>query len=137
MSNAISKDILRSEKFSPEDIPYLVCVPDGEIKEKESQSIVEVKCPFKCRDQPFESFVNNDAYFCLEQRPDGTLTLKKDHNYHYQVQGMLNMMKVEHCYFAVWSPQQFHWEIVTRDERFWNMEMLPVLQQFYRYFIVI
>ena len=46
---------------------------------------------------------------------------------------MLNMMEVDTCYFAVWSPAQLHVERVARDAELWCGVMMPTLLQFYRY----
>ena len=49
------------------------------------------------------------------------------------MQGMLNMMEVDTCYFAVWTPAQLHVERVARDTELWSGVMVPALLQFYRY----
>ena len=54
-----------------------------------------------------------------------------------QVQGMLNMMEVDTCYFAVWTPAQLHVERVARDAELWSGVMVPALLQFYRYMVTI
>ena len=54
-----------------------------------------------------------------------------------QVQGMLNMMEVDTCYFAMWSPAQLHVERVARDTELWSEVMMPALLQFYRYTVTI
>ena len=54
-----------------------------------------------------------------------------------QVQGMLNMMEVDTCYFAVWSLAQLHVERVARDTELWSEVMMPALLQFYRYMVTI
>ena len=54
-----------------------------------------------------------------------------------QVQGMLNMMEVDTCYFAVWSPAQLHVERVARDTELWSGVMVPALLQFFRYTVTL
>ena len=54
-----------------------------------------------------------------------------------QVQGMLNMMEVDTCYFAVWTPAQLHVERVARDTELWFGVMMPALLQFYRYTVTL
>ena len=54
-----------------------------------------------------------------------------------QVQGMLNMMEVDTCYFAVWTPAQLHVERVARDTELWSGVMVPALLQFYRYTVTL
>ena len=50
---------------------------------------------------------------------------------------MLNMMEVDTCYFAVWTPAQLHVERVARDSELWSGVMMPALLQFYRYTVTI
>ena len=115
----------------------LVCIPDGIARQRSrdggnTMGIVEVKCPYICRDKTFHDAVNYDRNFCLEYNNHGELQLKRDHFYYYQVQGMLNMMHYSRCYFAVWTPTQFHWEKIYRDRELWNFDMFPKLYDFYR-----
>ena len=91
-----------------------------------------LKCPYICREMTFHDAVNYDRNFCLEYNNYGELQLKRDHFYYYQVQGMLNMMRYERCYFAVWTPTQFYWEKINRDRELWNFDMFPKLYDFYR-----
>ena len=42
------------------------------------------------------------------------------------------MMNVDICYYAVWSPTQFHYEIIHRDNQFWEEVMFPKLLDFFR-----
>ena len=53
------------------------------------------------------------------------------------MQGMLNMMEVDTCYFAVWTPAQLHVERVARDTELWSGVMMPALLQFYRYTVTL
>ena len=50
---------------------------------------------------------------------------------------MLNMMEVDTCYFAVWTPAQLHVERVARDAELWCGVMMPTLLQFYRYTVTL
>ena len=130
----LSKDcnisILEAKKVVPKSFKWLVCIPDGITEEKDT--IVEVKCPFKCLNESLENVAEIDENFCLEITGDGELSLRKDHDYFYQVQGMLNIMEVDVCYFAVWTPSQFHHEVIHRDTQLWDEIMFPKLLDFYR-----
>jgi len=121
------------KKIVDKEHKFLVCIPDGLIG---TDQLVEIKCPYKCLRNSMESLAENDAEFCLGLTPTGELRLKRDHNYFYQVQGELNMSQRETCYFVVWSPEQFHCEIVHRDGQFWEREMFPWLLEFYRVHIL-
>lgn len=130
--------IEKPKKVVPKQYKWLVCIPDGLVVEKDksgSTSIVEVKCPHKCKDAKLGDVAKSDDVFFLELH-NGKLRLKKDHDYYYQIQGMLNMMSLKICYFGVWTPTEFHSEIVTRDKNLWNSSMFPELLEFYRIFIL-
>ena len=62
----------------------------------------------------------------------GRLELKLGHDYYYQIQGMLHIMNVDVCHFGVWTPSQFHHQLVTRNTKLWDNEMFPKLLTFYR-----
>ena len=133
-----SLKIFPAKKYIPRKHKWLVCKPDGVAKQLcrngryRARGIVEVKCPHSCRNKSFQEVMQTHRYFCLEYNKNGKLQLKKDHYYYYQVQGMLNMMEYSRCYFAVWSRTEFHWEIIYRDRRLWNLNMFPKLYNFYR-----
>ena len=54
-------------------------------------------------------------------------------SYYLQVQGELNISGREVCYFVVWSPSEFHYQVIHRDQHFWDVHMYPWLLDFYRY----
>ena len=110
--------------------PFLVTIPDGLIEEGK---IVEIKCPYKCSKETMESLARSDEHFCLKITDNGRLKLKEDHDFYYQVQGELNICKRELCYFVVWSPTEFHYQVIQRDQHFWDVHMFPWLLDFHRY----
>jgi len=52
------------------------------------------------------------------------------------VQGELNISRREVCYFVVWSPSEFHYQVIHRDQHFWDVHMYPWLLDFYRKYIL-
>jgi len=88
--------------------------------ETDPNGILEIKCPFKYQDvDPREAAVNKD--FCCELIGD-TLTLKRNHNYHYQIQGQMAISSRKWCDFVAYT--------ITFDESYW-MTMLLKLKAFY------
>lgn len=128
LETALGVSIVEGKKVVPRGQRWLVCIPDGLVED----SIVEVKCPYKCRENSFESLAETDQNFCLKVQSSGELGLSQDHDYYYQVQGMLNMMDRQFCYFAVWSPSQFHYEVIEQDKQLWQTLIFPKLLEFYR-----
>ena len=130
LGEVLGLTILEAKKVVPPAQSWLVCIPDGLLEEDDS--IVEVKCPYKCRDNTFQALAETDQNFCLQVVEGGGLELDQDHDYYYQVQGMLNMVDRQNCYFAVWSPTQFHYQVIHQDKQFWENIILPKLLEFYR-----
>jgi len=105
---------------------YLAATPDGTVGE---DSLVEVKCPMKCKDSSIAELASTDSTFCLEHYGDG-MRLKRSHNYYYQIQGQLHMAKRSKCYFFIWSPTEHHLETISYDPEFWA-EVEEALGEFY------
>ena len=130
LEDVLGLTVAEGKKVVPRVHRWLVCIPDGLVEE---DGIVEVKCPYKCQDRTFESLAEIDENFCLKMLPTGELGLDRGHDYYYQVQGMLNMMDRQACYFAVWSPKQFHHEVIYQDKQLWQNVIFPKLLEFYRF----
>ena len=61
--------------------PFIGASPDGIISYSCcGKGVVEVKCPFSCRDKSFSEAVK-EKIFCLEE---DTFFLKKDHEYFFK-----------------------------------------------------
>ena len=130
LEEVLGVTVAAAVKVVPSSHRWLVCVPDGVVSE--DNSIVEVKCPYKCQNSSFERLAETDEKFCLKLGESGVLGLDPEHDYYYQVQGMLNMMNIQSCYFAVWSPSQFHYQVINQDKQLWENVIFPKLQEFYR-----
>ena len=66
--------------FVDTEAGYLAASPDGVLDE---DTLVEVKCPLKCRDRAIADLAASDSSFCLGLDPDTeTLALKRSHNYY-------------------------------------------------------
>jgi len=126
-------EIVEPKKVVDKQHKFLVCIPDGLI---DDDKLVEIKCPYKCLTNSMESLAKSDSKFCLGLTSNGQMKLKEDHGYYYQVQGELNIAQRETCYFVVWSPTQFHCELIMRDIKFWDVDMFPLLLDFYRVHIL-
>ena len=122
-----------AKKFVDKENKFLVCVPDGLI---DDDKLVEIKCPYKCSAASMEALARGDNNFCLTLTDSGRLKLKENHPYYYQVQGELHVARKEVCYFVVWSPTEFHYQVIERDKHFWCLHMFPLLLDFYRVHIL-
>ena len=101
--------------------PWLGATPDGMV----GSGIIEVKCPFVCRECSFEEAAATKRTFCLQKTQKG---LSK-HQYYHQVQVQLFVTKAEFCDFVVWSPSQLHIERIFPDSAY--MQNIDKLRSFY------
>ena len=60
------------------------------------------------------------------------LQLKRTHPYFAQVQGEMAIVSTEWCDFVVYTPVGLHVERVAFDYRFWEDELFPSLERFFR-----
>ncbi|KAK5639647.1 hypothetical protein RI129_012139 [Pyrocoelia pectoralis] len=108
--------------------PFLAASPDGLVGD---DAIVEVKCPYNSRmSTPKEATENNITKFLMIDS-SGDLQLKNNDNFMHQVQGQLNISNTSKCYFIVWTPKDLFYQIIYKDENFWN-NLLPKLVTFYK-----
>ncbi|CAG2202047.1 unnamed protein product [Mytilus edulis] len=70
--------------------------------------------------------------FCLEKN-NNELTLKKNHNYFYQCQGLMNICKLPWIDFIVrtTNPYEINIERIYRDSVMWEQNLLPKLKAFF------
>jgi hypothetical protein len=104
------------------DCGFLGASPDGVVNDHSGDSvrIVEVKCPYKAREKTLDDMYS-DTSFCLSL-DDGVPTLKKNHEYFYQIQGQMAMTGIHICDFVVWTPFDFIVITVLFDRDLWNKQ---------------
>uniref|UniRef100_A0A2S2NPH1 YqaJ viral recombinase domain-containing protein n=1 Tax=Schizaphis graminum TaxID=13262 RepID=A0A2S2NPH1_SCHGA len=132
LENKINKKIVPSGLMVDLNQPFLAASPDGLIG---SDSLVEIKCPASAKDMtPEEGIISKKIKSC--EILDDKLHLKRNHNYYYQVQGQLHIARRMNCYFCIWTPKGFLFEIIERDDTFWNDKMATQLTTFYMDFLL-
>ena len=111
----------------------LLASPDGVVyNESETPvGIVEIKCPFSLRDK---ASLDSACKFCCEDE-NGSMVLKRSHDYFFQVQGQMAALGVQWCDFIVWAPAFLHTERITWDESFWKNKCLSQLTNYYTSFL--
>lgn len=98
---------LRGLVVHPEH-PHLGASPDGVvICECCGLGVLEIKCPFHCKNKSFAEASVENPQFCLVSNEDGSFELKKTHAYYYQVQAQMKLTGACYCDFVVWSPDEF------------------------------
>lgn len=113
--------------FIMKKYPLIGASPDGLI---DSDSIVEVKCPYTAKDSP----PNELTVDCLFRNKKNQLCLKEDRPYYYQVQTQLMVTDRSCCYFVVYTFVDIAVVCVYKNIKFINI-MLKKLQSFYEKFL--
>ena len=84
--------------------PFLGATPDGLVTcGCCGNGSLEIKCPFSCRKKELKEVAEENSRFFLSQKEDGTLELKQNHQYYYQVQLQMKLCNVEYCDFVAWK----------------------------------
>lgn len=113
--------------FIYEKCPFLGASPDGLIGD---DGIVEVKCPATAANfTPVEAIENKKITFCTKDDCNN-IKIKRNHSYYYQIQGQLQITDRKYCIFIVWTPKGLAYEIIEKDNDFWN-SIVSKLEEFY------
>ena len=113
--------------------PCLGCSPDAIVNIPDSgagpHGIAEFKCPYTAQSMtPQEAAATSKpGKFCSSVTGSGTLKLKANHNYYYQVQGTLAITKRQWCDFVIWTPKGMSVERITADSQFWESAKLKIV----------
>ena len=103
--------------------PMFAATPDRII---DSETLVEVKCPFSSRDK----LISETTVPYLYRSNDGKLYLKENHDYFYQVQGQLFCTQRKLCKFVIYTFKGIEVIYIKCDEVFIS-KMLEKLDSFY------
>ena len=124
-SEVTGKKLLRSGLCIHPFYPYLGASPDSFVQDEDA--VVEVKCPYKARKCKIDA--GGDIDFL--ERVGDCLRLKRNHNYYYQIIGQMKLAQKSHCYFCVYTFEDFFFEKITLDNAFFMGAMLPKLRAFF------
>lgn len=109
--------------------PYLGASPDALVScSCCGDGVLEIKCPHSAKEGVLHATENK--HFCIENTDDGC-GLKKDHEYHYQIQAQLFITRRKYCDFMVWSESNFYLQRIWPDADFFT-EALQNVEAFYR-----
>lgn len=132
--NQYQKSVRSSGLYIDTENCFLGASPDGVVENEDA--IVEVKTVPSARNnskgKKLEEHIEKNKSFCLQIR-NSKISLKKTHEYFLQIQGQLNIVKTNKCYFILFVDHDtpLHVEEIARDEEFWMDKMKPKLVSFY------
>ena len=111
---------------------WLACSPDNLATDKQSKhgllGLVEYKCPYSARHNTVTDAAKSKDFFASTK--DGKVTLKRNHNYFFQIQGQMAICKRNWCDFVIWTTKEMTIERIIFDPKLWQ-ETLPKLEFFY------
>ena len=122
--------------------PGMGASPDGILFDpiSDTKGVLEIKCPMSLKAIDPNKFdecltVKQLGAFCLKRdETDGTLKLKTNHPYYYQMQLQMAMCELQWGYFDVWTPHGVHYESVVYDVKLVD-DILPKLREFHRRYL--
>ena len=112
---------------------WLGASPDGVVydpsMEENPFGLFEAKCPFCGAGKKIVDVIKENKQFYLKQTDHG-IKLKENHNFYYQVQGLMGVTGMKWCDFCVWTGVDFFQQRILFDETLWN-DVLSKLTNFY------
>ena len=106
----IAKSSNRHSNMSVSDVgliihphfPHYGASTDGLVKcDCCGHGVLEIKCPFSCRECSFFKGSEDSSSFCLESSEDGQLKLKRTHAYFYQMQLQIKVCDLDYGDFVI------------------------------------
>ncbi|XP_012695271.1 uncharacterized protein LOC105911042 [Clupea harengus] len=114
---------------------WLAASPDGIVEDKKTGErllCLEVKCPYKHRENTVREACLQDSAFCLELGDEGqTYRLKTKHSYYTQVQCQMAVTGIHKADLVVFTLRETAVVPLTFDPKFWD-DTLAKLEKFYR-----
>ena len=118
------------------DFPHFGASPDGVVEcDCCGRGVIEIKCPFSCRECSFVKASEDSPSFCLEEFEDGQFRLKRKHAYFYQVQLQMKVCEVEYADFVIWRESELVVLRIAKDLAFLE-EAMHKLTKFFKYGIL-
>ncbi|XP_072400501.1 uncharacterized protein [Diabrotica undecimpunctata] len=121
--------IIKCGLFIDEEHCFLGASPDGLVGD---DALIEIKCPPSIKSMTPKAAVEKKKLPYLQvTKNTNKIELKRNHDYYYQIQAQLHIVKREKCYFVVWTPQGNIIEEIPRDQQFWTTKIFPKVKEFY------
>ena len=115
------------------DNNWLAATPDGVVHDNTDVAhpigLLEIKNPYTMKDKNLVE-ASKVSSFCLKSNDNNMLTLKRNHDYYYQIQCQLYCVDLHWCDFVVRTNRDMHVERIRRDTQWWDSH-LPKFRKFY------
>ena len=111
--------VSRSGLVVDPNYPFFGASPDGLIRcDCCGTGVLEIKCPFTCKDKSFLLKSKESSSFCLKTNDDQGLTIDTTRTYYYQIQAQMKFSGANYCDFVVWSDREVLIERIHPDNDF-------------------
>ena len=116
--------------------PGIGASPDGVLYDPLtcSEGVLEIKCPHSLQTvdpNKFDELLTGKRLAAFYLKRDDTVTLKKTHQYYYQIQLQMAVCEMQWGYFVVWTPCGLFYEKITYDSTL-IAHMIPKLTDYHR-----
>ena len=111
--------------------PWLAATPDGWVDDPQAsprRGLVEFKNPYNSRNLLLSDAITKKKCTCLVNN-EGNLSLKRSHQYFYQIQFAMYCTKTKWCDFFICAKNS-HGERILYDDDFCS-SIIPKLKRFY------
>lgn len=99
-----------------------------------SPDIVEIKCPFSAKDMTVAAACTTIKDFYIVTDEDGSLTLKKTHDYWHQIQGQLHLSGTCCCDLVIWTLVDLKIVRILKDDT-WAQNISTMLDFYFSKFL--
>ena len=109
--------------------PWLAASPDIKVYFPErfpAFGLLEIKCPQV-------SSILETTYLAKDET--GSLKLKRNHNYYFQVLAQLAVTGLDWCDFFVWCQNDHHLETIYLNRDLWDDVKMKIDQFFFNHFL--
>ena len=88
---------------------------------------MEIKCPLSAENLTAEKAIETLPSLKGIFDKKNPQKMNRNHRYHYQIRGQLNITRREYSIFAIWTPKSMKILRIDADNIFWRNQMLPFL----------
>ena len=116
--------------------PWMAASPDDRVHDPSVNShygLAEYKNPYSVKNMTLSQACQSSKTFCLQVNENNGITsytLKRKHDYYFQIQCQLYCENRDWCDFVLRTNKELHVERIPRDSIWWKQHV-PKLQSFY------
>jgi YqaJ-like viral recombinase domain len=118
------------------DCAFLGGSPDGIVTDKKTgeEGLLEIKCPYSGRAMGLKEYSQTPSSV-LESDGRGGYYLNPSHEYNYQMQGCMYILKKKWCDFVVMTEAEIHVERIYKNETIINKMVAKLKEMYIRFFL--